>query len=438
MNEVKLIQENPMLIKIVTEDYAYLKEIKELFTCYVDGFQYMPQYRSGSWNGKTCMIHGLNNTLPYGLLFDFIKKHKRYFPRHILTLDEKVKNLFIGPKIKPRYDLSLYPRKYQKECIRACLDYTKGIIRSSTASGKSLVISYVVRIILNSKKSNVNNCVIIVPSISLVEQFYGDMIEYGIDGEIIGRVGGKRKEWGNVITISTWQSLKNNHDILKDFDCVIVDETHQSKAYQIKKILVKSVRAKYRLGFTGTLHMSELDNWNTKAYIGPVLKDYPSGLLADQGFISRCNIEILHLEYMNERIEGTYDGDYNDVKDEVFNNPFRMELIENIVKKLDHNVLLLVGKVESEGEILERHLKENTETDVVFLSGRDSADVREKWRKKMMNSNDKKKIILLKFGDNNIEIDCDYLVPLSNGENKKASDITINDDIDDLWIEKRI
>jgi len=382
MSEVKIELANPMQIRIESDDYTYLAVMKERFTCYVEGFQYMPQYRSGSWSGKTCMIHQFNNTMPYGLLFDLIKEHKKYRPKKNLSISDEVKSLFKGPRFIPRYNLSLYPRPYQKESIRACLDYRKGIIRSATASGKSLVISYIIKTLLEREKSGVDNAIIIVPNISLVSQFFEDMLEYGIPEDMIGRVGGGKKEWGNPITISTWQTLKNNHDKLKEFDCVVVDETHQSKAYQLKKILVKAVRAKYRLGFTGTLHLGQLDNWNTKSYLGPVLKDYPSGFLAEKGFISKCNVVVLNVEYLGDELE----GDYNEVKDIVFNNLFRMNLIADLVQELDHNVLLLVGKVEAEGEVLETFLKQNTTCNVKFLSGRDKGDEREMWRKKMSNS----------------------------------------------------
>jgi hypothetical protein len=115
---------------------------------------------------------------------------------------------------------------------------------------------------------------------------------------------------------------------------------------------VKSVRAKYRLGFTGTMHSGVLDNWNTKSFLGPILKEYPSGLLADKGFISKCNVNVLNLEYKGEAYEGTYD----EVKDEVFTNSFRISLINDLVDRLT-TILLLVGKVEKEGDYLKRHFK---------------------------------------------------------------------------------
>jgi len=381
MNEVKLELANDLHIRIVSDNRKYMIGIREYFTQHVEGFQYMPAWRSGSWDGKICMINKVTNTIPYGLLFDYIRLHKKYFKSYKLVISGEVKKLFKGQKFIPRYNLSLKPYPYQKECIKACLNYTKGIIRSATASGKSLIISYIIKTLLDRKKSGVTNAIIVVPNKQLVEQFYSDMIEYGIEEDIIGRVYQKYKEWDKPIVVSTWQTLMNNHDKLLFYDCIIVDECHGMKAHQLKKILKKSF-AQYRFGFTGTLHASILDNWNTKSYIGPIIKEFPSGFLADKGFISKCNVNILNLEYQQSKIKGTYD----EVKDIVFNNPFRMDIIENLCNKLDHNVLLLVGKVEKEGEVLEEYLKANTNKEVVFLSGRDDVDLREDWRRKMGKS----------------------------------------------------
>jgi len=386
MNNVRISNHNQMQIKINTESKEYISGMKELFTQYVEGFQYMPQYRSGSWSGKTCMITNFHNTLPYGLLVDLIKFHKKHFSRFHLSIDDDVKVFFKGPSLKVKNNLSLKPRFYQKESIRICLDRTKGIIRSATASGKSLVISYIIKTLLENKNiTNVDRVLLFVPTVSLVEQFYNDMIEYGMDEKLIGRVYSKKKEWDTPITISTWQSLMNNHDKLPNYDCIISDEVHQAKSHELKKILVKAVKANYRLGFTGTLHSSELDNWNVKSYLGPVLKEYSSGFLAEKGFISKCNVHILGVEYKDENIDGTYD----EVKDIIFTNRSRINIVSDLINRLDHNVLVLVGKVEKEGDFLLDELKEkNINKEVVFLSGRDSVEDREKWRAEMMDRND--------------------------------------------------
>ena len=369
-----------MMCGIKTDDHKYLKGMKEEFTRTVPGFQFMPQYRAGNWNGRVCMINP-NRTFPYGILMDYIRIHKKNFLEVPIEIDEDVKKLFKGPALKLKYDLALKPRPYQKDCIESAIRTTKGIIRSATASGKSLVIAYILKNLFLKKSTGVKKSIIIVPSTSLITQFHEDLVEYGFDESIIGEVHGKRKQWDTPLTISTWQSLSRNTHRIGDYDAVIVDEVHGAKAHVLKKILANCHSANYRLGFTGTLHSSELDNWNTKSYLGPVIKEYPSGLLADEGWISKCTVNFLNIEYITE-----FEGSYNDVKDAVFQNEFRLKVVRELVNKLDHNILLLVGKVEKEGDFLKEYLLEKgVNKEVIFLSGRDDVDKREKWRKKCVD-----------------------------------------------------
>ena len=218
----------------------------------------------------------------------------------------------------------------------------------------------------------------------MIAQFYQDLIDYGIDPKILGMAFSKRKQWDKTIVISTWQTLKNFPDEIKKFQCVIADETHGAKAHELKQILENAVNANYRLGFTGTMHSRALDNWNTKSYLGPIIREYPSGLLADLGYISKCTVNMMNVEYR----EDVWHGDYHSIRDSVFQNDYRLRLIKNLAKKLDHNVLILVDKVAKEGEPLETLLSNSVNKEVVFLSGRDDIDVREKWRKECSQRKD--------------------------------------------------
>jgi superfamily II DNA or RNA helicase len=370
---------DPLHIKVVSEDDDYIRLLRGHFEYYVDGFRYTPQYRSGSWNGKTNLMK-LDGSLPYGLLTELIRVNKKEFPRVTLIVEEEVKELFNGDKLTIKQDLTLKPYPYQLDCIQKALHYTKGIVRSATASGKSAVISYIIKTLLENSK--IDKCIIVVPNTSLVEQFYKDMNDYGVAYNI-GRVFAKSKEWDEPIVIATWQTLRKNHDKLSMYDCVIVDECHGSSAYQLQNILVKAVNATYRLGFTGTLHSGKLDLLNTQAYLGPVIADYSSGELAEQGYIAKCKVEVINIEYSNE-----YAGTYDEVKDDVFRNTYRLGIIKHIINKLDHNVLLLVGKVEKEGDYLKNWLSGTINKEIVFLSGRDSIDEREKWRQECMKRKD--------------------------------------------------
>jgi superfamily II DNA or RNA helicase len=124
---------------------------------------------------------------------------------------------------------------------------------------------------------------------------------------------------------------------------------------------------------------SELECQQVMSYIGPILREYGSVKLAKMGYVSKCNIKVLHVDYKTKP-----KGEYNEVKDEVFNNAYRMGLITEIVRKCDGSVLLLVGKVEDEGAVLKKHLEESgvlEDREICFLSGKDNAKEREIWRR---------------------------------------------------------
>ena len=377
--KAQLVLYGNLRIKVLSDHPKFLSKMKKYFTHKVKGYFWSPKYKAGMWNGESSLITP-TGTFPYGLLPDFLREAKNY-PDVEIEIDDEVKALYKGDPLEIKFDLALTPHPYQNEAIEYCLRYTKGIIRSATASGKSLVISYIIKTLLDNRDvTRVRRAIIIVPSKQLVEQFYTDMQEYGLKEEYIGRIYDKIKnkpvQWSKTIVITTWQSLKNNMDELPNYDVIIGDECHQVKAHELKKIFSKSP-ARYRLGFTGTMPDDILETLNTKAFIGPVLKEYSSGLLGEQGYIAKCTVKVINIDYPNIEAES-----YVDVKRETFETKFRMDLINDIVKSLDHNVLLLVG-YRSEGKQLLNYLGNYTKKDVVFLSGTDDVDFREEWRLKM-------------------------------------------------------
>jgi hypothetical protein len=208
-------------LQIDTPDREYLKNLKDYFTTNVDGYYHMPKFKAGVWDGKISLFSDKARTLPYGLLIDWLKFHKKNYPEVPYQIDPEVSALFKGYSLIPRYDLSLYPYDYQKDCIEESLKHSRGILRIATASGKSLIISYVIKTLLENNV--IKRCIIIVPTISLVEQFYDDMTNYGIKYDI-GRVYGMYKEFESTIVVSTWQTLSNEHKKLKLYDGVIIDE----------------------------------------------------------------------------------------------------------------------------------------------------------------------------------------------------------------------
>ena len=170
---VKVLLRNHLKIQIVANDRQYYEDLKNFFSYYVTGYRHMPRYLNTRWDGKVSLLNYNNKTLPYGLFFDFYKFHIAKYRNLPLEVEDKVKRLFTGIKLKPKYDLKLKPHDYQIECINAVLKYKRCIIHTAQASGKSLIISYILKTLL--EKFNNNQYLIIVPTINLVEQFRNDI-----------------------------------------------------------------------------------------------------------------------------------------------------------------------------------------------------------------------------------------------------------------------
>ena len=174
---------------------------------------------------------------------------------------------------------------------------------------------------------------------------------------------------------------KNNNYIAND---IIISNCHGVKADKLSEILECCANAKFRFGMTGTLPTSRLDKMNVLSYIGPVLKQFNSSALANMGYISKCTIKQLYVEY-----EETYQGTYVQIRDQIFQNPYRLGLIKHLVNKTPNSILILIEKIEKEGCVLEEMLKESfPDKEVIFLSGKDTSEDRDMWRKEMNDRDD--------------------------------------------------
>lgn len=389
MDDVTIVKDkNALRLRIHAPDYPdYLKRMVYLTSEKIPSRFFMKAYKKNKWNGEVNIISPITYTFSYGLLFEIIKVHKKNFPRHSISISNEVKRMFRGPEIKLNFnELDKHePRYYQKEAVETALKMKCGIIRSATASGKSMVISYILYALLkNYKITKVKNCLLLVPRVELVEQFYNDMLDYGFPETLLGRVYEGHDEYDKRIVIATWQTIKNKTNKVLNRDAILWDETHEVKATVLKRILRNLKNAKYRLGFTGTMHDNRLDNLNCMSYLGPVLKDYPAGLLAEQDFIAKCTVHIHEIEYdriFNESMT------YHDIRNAIFTEEKRNNLIIDIVSNVDHNILVLVEKVKKEGNILldilknDERLKNKT---IVFLSGKDDANTtRAHWKQEL-------------------------------------------------------
>ena len=130
-----------------------------------------------------------------------------------------------------------------------------------------------------------NNAVLsilfLVPRIILIEQNFKRLLYYHIPEESIGVYFGERKEVRE-ITVSTYQSIVNNLELIRNSDTIVFDEMHllTDSAMTLRKMFdvlreeeSNSTRKKALLGLTATID-EEHPNYNTIVSILPPVKKY--------------------------------------------------------------------------------------------------------------------------------------------------------------------
>jgi len=129
-----------------------------------------------------------------------------------------------------------------------------------------------------AKKINLKHFTILflVPRIVLIGQNVERLIKYGLSPENIGIYFGERKDIRE-ITISTYQSVINNLDLIRKSDLVILDEIHliSETASEYSKIFAVIANAPNMgiLGLTATIDETD-PKYSTIMSIAPPVKKY--------------------------------------------------------------------------------------------------------------------------------------------------------------------
>ena len=130
-------------------------------------------------------------------------------------------------------------------------------------------------------ESTVPSILFLVPRIILIEQNFRRLLSYHIPEESIGVYFGERKEVRE-ITISTYQSIINNLELIRSADTIVFDEMHlltdsamtlRKMFYLLNKEEHNSSHKKALLGLTATID-EQHPNYNTIVSLLPPVKKY--------------------------------------------------------------------------------------------------------------------------------------------------------------------
>ena len=371
------------------------------------GHQFDKRFRARLWDGKISLYNIKTKLLPIGLyqrLVEFCQEQKieisfieneRYsgvnIPNdiHLEEIKAYVNDLNVWSKNGP-----INPRDYQISAIHKAINDKRITLISPTASGKSLTIYGIIRWILdNNPESRV---LLIVPSVSLVNQMFGDFKDYSqkngwnVDDNCQKLYSGLSKELSKRILITTWQSFSkvskdrvNGPKILSLYQGVIVDECQGAKGVEIQGILEKCTHAQYRVGTTGTLTANQNDKLNIlqiEGFLGPVHRVITTKELMDTNQVSNLKIKSLVMKYAQDDCKLIKAADYQQEIKWLVENNRRNAFIMKLALTTDGTTLVLVKHRDGHAKKLYDVLLKVSKRPVYYVSGAVDADERERIR----------------------------------------------------------
>lgn len=366
-------------------DFGQAAEIKEFFSFFVPGYQWMPAFKRRIWDGKIRLFDTNTGELPAGLIHHLVKyiesrgyNYELVKTKYGTPLEEQRPDPKEVVQFIKTLNLPFDPRDYQFIAIMEALHRTRGILLSPTGSGKSLIIYVLAQYWLQMLTDGLRypeggKVLVIVPTTSLVEQMHNDFVQYGCSEKAIHRIySGKDKTFSQAICISTWQSIyKLPKDWYQQFGMVVGDECHGFKSKSLMNIMNKATEAKYRYGTTGTLDGTQTHELVLQGLFGKTFKVTTTKKLQDSGTLAQLNINRLVLDYPSEARRECEQKSYQDEIEYIVTNEKRNRLIRNLAIDQKGNSLVLFNFVEKHGKPLFDLIQDKADESrkVFFVSG---------------------------------------------------------------------
>lgn len=398
MEDVVIHQLDNIYARIHCEP-SIAQELSDFFSFDVPAAKFSPAFRNKHWNGKIYLFRIKTQTIYAGLvpyIIEFCKMNSYTYEdkTDYFSSSQKLSSDFI-----PSLKLPVEPRDYQLNAFAFALLKKRAVIVSPTASGKSLMIYMIIRQLQNTGKKQ---GLLIVPTISLVEQMYTDFQSYGYDvSKNVQRIyQGKERAPTYPLIVSTWQSI---YDMPKkyfaQFDYVIGDEAHTFKAKSLTAIMTKLVNCDVRIGTTGTLDGTKVNKLVLEGLFGPVKKIVTTKELMNRKQLADFIIRCMVLKYSKEECKIVRGMSYQEEIEFLVSNEKRNKYISDLAIGLQGNSLILFTYVEKHGKVLYEMIKEiskNSNRKIFFVHGGTEAEDREAVRHITEKENDA--IIVASYG----------------------------------------
>jgi superfamily II DNA or RNA helicase len=352
---------NTLNSRIETDNSDILDALYRLYSERQPGYQYSPAYKRRQWDGNVHFI-ARNGTFRTGLLNRILEDLKKIDCEPELIYEDESSN----PVLPQNYEIGTFTYyDYQRELIERGLQDKRGIIKSPTGSGKTLIMAGLVKALAGKKM------VLLFNAKQLLTQSYEFLTKTcGMDN--IGLCFGEGYIYGDIMlcTVQSIEKILDTH--LEEVEVLMVDECHEFGNGKTTLAALRSFpKALYRIGFTATPPSDIIPKLNLEGSLGPVWSVVDTAGLVDAGKLTKPLIQLIDRPYTASGADEdmTYLEAYDEyiVYNEERNNIIK-EIVDDIKKRNKRSRILVLTKSLDHGRTLENLLGGACE----FLEGADS------------------------------------------------------------------
>jgi superfamily II DNA or RNA helicase len=353
---------NNLKSRIETDNPEILNALYRLYSEKAPGYQYSPAYKRRQWDGSVHFI-SRNGAFQTGLLNRVLEDLKKIDCVPELQYEDGGTE----QKSLQNYEIEGFSYySYQKELIDRGLADKRGIIKSPTGSGKTLIMAGLVKALAGRKM------VLLFNAKQLLTQTY-DFLTKACGMDNIGLCFGEGYIYGDIMlcTVQSIERILDTH--LEEAEVLMVDECHEFANGKTTLAALRSFpKAVYRLGFTATPPSDTIPKLNLEGALGPVWAAVETAGLVEEGKLTKPIIQLINRPYSASGVDE--DMAYLDVYDEyIVYNEARNTIIKDVINEIrrtnEQARILVLTKSLDHGRTLEELLGDGK---VQFLQGEDS------------------------------------------------------------------
>ena len=231
----------------ITINFSYLEGISaSLSNLFYKALRFRPKnwfharQRRRGWDGWVCFFDADTGRFPTGLVPE-IEKALHTLKQPYQIIDERIQLDLSPVRVTPDIlgsDITLHD--YQVDIANAAIEQKRGIIKSPTASGKTLIFTSILKALGQLPT------IVLFRNKTLVNQTYKVFQQQGL--EDIGRVNMDAFD-PNIITCSTIQSLHKLKPLIPKCRVLIIDECHEFSSNKSVRAIKAFEGTAIRLGF---------------------------------------------------------------------------------------------------------------------------------------------------------------------------------------------